>query len=101
MSQPESPLSLRGETRFGVGVCWLSPQLRFAFSLRSPFSGRRGDHRLRVKATLAWQGGQTEVVRQIEWTSIGGREDLTDNGLSYSGLRCTYRNGVVVDTDKK
>jgi hypothetical protein len=71
------------------------------FSLRSPFPGRRGNHRFRVKATLAWQGGQTEVVRDVEWTSMGGREVQTDNGLSYPDLRRTYRNGVVVDTDKK
>jgi hypothetical protein len=71
------------------------------FSLRSPFPGRRGNHRFRVKATLAWQGGQTEVVRDVEWTSMGGREVQTDNGLSYPDLRRTYRNGVVADTVKK
>ena len=71
------------------------------FSLRAPFPARRGDHRLRVKATLAWQGGQTEVVRDVEWTSMGGREVQTDNGLSYPDLRRTYRNGVVVDINKK
>jgi hypothetical protein len=66
------------------------------FSLRAPFPPRRGEYRLRVKATLAWEGGETEVVRDVEWTSMGGLEVLTD-----SAPGGTYRNGVVVDTDKR
>ena len=68
------------------------------FSLRAPFPPRRGEYRLRVKATLAWEGGQTEIVRDVVWTSMGGREVETENGLAYPGILRTYRNGVIVDT---
>ena len=70
------------------------------FSLMAPFLVRKGGHPLRVKATLAWQGGQAEIVRDVVWTSMGGHEIQTDNGLSFPDLMRTYRNGVVTDTNK-
>lgn len=71
------------------------------FKLRAPFPPRRGEYRFRVKATLVWDGGETEVVHEVPWTSIGGREVQTENGLAYPGIMHTYRAGVVVDPDKK
>jgi hypothetical protein len=71
------------------------------FSLMAPFLVRKGGHPFRVKATLAWQGGQTEIVRDVVWTSMGGHEGQTDNGLSFPDLMRTYRNGVVTNTNKK
>jgi hypothetical protein len=71
------------------------------FSLMAPFLTRQGGYRLRVKATLAWQGGQTEIARDVVWTSMGGHETQTDNGLSYPDLMRTYRNGVVTGTNQK
>ena len=41
------------------------------FGIRVPFPPERGSHMLRVKATLAWEGGQTEVWRDVEWFSTG------------------------------
>jgi len=71
------------------------------FSLMAPFLARQGSHRLRVKATLAWEGGQTEIVRDVVWTSMGGHESQTDNGSSIPDLMRTYRNGVVTETNKR
>ena len=71
------------------------------FSLMAPFLTRQGVHPLRVKATLAWQGRQTEIVRDVVWTSVGGHENQTENGFSFPDLMRTYRNGVVSDTNKK
>ena len=71
------------------------------FSLRAPFPPRRGEYRLRVKATISWEGRRTEVARDVEWTSIGGHEVQTENGLAYPGILRTYRSGVVVDTNSK
>jgi hypothetical protein len=71
------------------------------FSLMAPFLARQGGHQLRVKATLEWKGGRTEIVRDIVWTSTGGHENQTDNGLSFPDLMRTYRNGVVTDPNEK
>ena len=71
------------------------------FSLMAPFLTRQGGHPLRVKATLAWQGSQTEIVRDIVWTSMGGHGTQTENGFSFPDLMRTYRNGLVSDTNKK
>ena len=41
------------------------------FGIRVPFPPERGSYTLRVKATLAWEGGQTEVWRDVQWFSTG------------------------------
>ena len=41
------------------------------FGIRVPFPPERGSHTVRVKATLAWEGGQTEVWRDVEVFSTG------------------------------
>jgi len=41
------------------------------FGIRVPFPPERGVSTLRVKATLTWDGGQTEVWRDVEWFSTG------------------------------
>jgi hypothetical protein len=41
------------------------------FGIRVPFPPPAGSHTLRVKATLTWDGGQTEVWRDVEWLSTG------------------------------
>jgi hypothetical protein len=71
------------------------------FSLMAPFLTRQGGHPLRVKATLAWQGSQTEIVRDIVWTSVGGHGTQTENGFSFPDLMRTYRNGLVSDPNQK
>jgi alpha-glucosidase (family GH31 glycosyl hydrolase) len=71
------------------------------FRIRAPFPPHRGEYRLRVKALLAWQGGEAEVVRDVEWTSAGGHLVPTDNGFSFPDLMPTYRNGIISDVEKK
>jgi hypothetical protein len=61
----------------------------------APFMVRQGGHPLRVQATLAWQGGQTEIFRDLVWNSAGGLEKQTDNGFSFPDLLPTYRNGLI------
>jgi len=61
------------------------------FSIRSPFPPRYGNHNLRVTATVAWDGGQTVVDRNIEWTSNGGPEVVTENGFSIDDIADTYK----------
>jgi hypothetical protein len=41
------------------------------FGIRVPFPPERGSHTIRVKATLTWDGGQTEVWHDVEWFSTG------------------------------
>jgi hypothetical protein len=71
------------------------------FSIRAPFPPGRGDYRLRVKALLTWDGGETEVVRDVEWLSMGGHEIETGNGISYPEIMGTYRNGIISEPEKK
>jgi hypothetical protein len=46
------------------------------FGIRVPFPPERGSHTLRVKATLVWDGSQTEVWRDVEWFSTGLPREL-------------------------
>ena len=71
------------------------------FRIRAPFPPQRGEYRLRLKALLTWDGGHTEVVRDVEWASPGGHLVQTDNGFSFPDLMRTYRNGIVSDPEKK
>jgi alpha-glucosidase (family GH31 glycosyl hydrolase) len=41
------------------------------FGMRAPFPPERGVSTIRVKATLTWEGGRTEVWRDVEWFSTG------------------------------
>lgn len=41
------------------------------FEIQAPFPSRPGTHLIRVKATLKWNGGQTEVTRDVQWISSG------------------------------
>jgi hypothetical protein len=61
------------------------------FSLRAPFLPPSGSHRLRVRATLTWEGGQVEKDQEVEWNSLGGGHEI----LVEPRLKDTYRNGIV------
>ena len=37
--------------------------------IQAPFPPRRGAHWIQLKAILKWQGGQTEVTRDVDWVS--------------------------------
>jgi hypothetical protein len=49
------------------------------FSIRAPFLVRRGDHQLRVRAVLSWQGGNVELERDVPWYSNGDLDVATPN----------------------
>jgi hypothetical protein len=52
------------------------PEGYYQFGIRVPFPPERGSHTLRVKATLTWDGGQTEAWRDVEWFSTGLPREL-------------------------
>ncbi len=54
----------------------LGPEGYEEFGIRAPFPPEGGNHKLRVKATLTWEGGQTEVWRDVEWFSTGLPKEL-------------------------
>ena len=39
--------------------------------IQAPFPPRPGPHQIQLRAILKWQGGQTEVTRDVEWVSSG------------------------------
>jgi hypothetical protein len=61
------------------------------FSLRAPFLTRPGSHLLKVKTSLAWEGGQLEKEQEVEWNALGGGHEI----LVEPRLKDTYRNGIV------
>jgi hypothetical protein len=49
----------------------LGPEGYAQFGIRVPFPPAQGSHTIRVKATLTWDGGQTEVWRDVDCFSTG------------------------------
>jgi len=54
----------------------LGPEGYAQFGIRVPFPPERGNHKIRVKATLSWEGGRTEAWREVEWFSTGLPKEL-------------------------
>ncbi len=49
----------------------VTPEGYARFNVRAPFPPTRGDYVFKGKATLFWDGGQTEIVRDVNWFSTG------------------------------
>ncbi len=41
------------------------------FNIQHPHPPKPGSHVFKVKAVLTWEGGQTDVQRDVEWLSTG------------------------------
>ena len=39
--------------------------------IQAPFPPRPGPHQIQLRAILKWQGGQTELTRDVEWVTSG------------------------------
>jgi len=65
------------------------------FNVRAPFLAQRGNYQFKIKATLTWDGGSTEIQRDVDWFSLLGQEVPLEHGMSFPNLLKTYGKGVL------
>ena len=65
------------------------------FDVRAPFLARQGNYQFKIKATLTWDGGSTEIQRDFDWLNPSGEEVLLEHGMSYPELLKTYTKGAL------